>query len=324
MRFYSKIIFVLFVFLIKATFAHAELIGNFILSPENPGPYEQVTVTLNSYDFDVNSADITWKIDNKIASAGPGIKQIKLTTNAVGTFNAVSVTAKLADGQIFQANMNVSPSSVSLLWESPEGFTPPFYEGRTLPAEGALVRVTAIPQMTSYGKIVGPADISYSWYKNDEYIESASGRGKQAADINLEYLSDSTIVKVLARAPDGTSATKNITIYPHAITPIFYLYDPILGTDLTRAITQRFETTKDFTLSFVPYFFSLNNGAGDGATFAWSLDGLPIDTQDNMTINLRPKENTFGSKMLSVSLENTKRILQNAKADLNIVFDTRQ
>ena len=293
MKFYSKIIFVFFVFLIKVNFAHAELIGNFILDPENPGPYEQVSVTLSSYDFDVNSADIAWKIDNKIASRG-------------------------------QASMNVSPSSVALLWESPEGFTPPFYEGRTLPAEGALVRVTAIPQMTSYGKIVGPADISYSWYKNDEYIESASGRGKQAADINLEYLSDSTIVKVLAVAPDRTSATKSITIYPHIISPLFYLNDPILGTDLTRAITQRFETTKDFTLRFIPYFFSLNNGAGDGATFAWSLDGLPIDTQDNMTINLRPKENTFGSRTLGVSIENTKRILQNAKADLNIVFDTRQ
>jgi len=324
MKFYSKIIFVFFVFLIKVNFAHAELIGNFILDPENPGPYEQVTVTLSSYDFDVNSADITWKIDNKIASAGPGVKQIKLTTTAVGTFNNVSVVAKLADGQIFQASMNVSPSSVALLWESPEGFTPPFYEGRTLPAEGALVRVTAIPQMTSYGKIVTPADISYSWYKNDEYIESASGRGKQATDINLEYLSDSTIVKVLAVAPDRTSATKSITIYPHIISPLFYLNDPILGTDLTRAITQRFETTKDFTLRFIPYFFSLNNGAGDGATFAWSLDGLPIDTQDNMTINLRPKENTFGSRTLGVSIENTKRILQNAKADLNIVFDTRQ
>lgn len=324
MRSSFKITLISFVFLIGINFTHAELVGNFILDPENPGPYEQVTVTLSSYDFDVNSADVMWKVDGKTVSSGPGVKQIKLNTNAVGTYNTVSAIAKLADGQIFQADMNVSPSSVVLLWESPESYTPPFYEGRTLPAEGASVRVTAIPQMTSYGKIVGPADISYSWYRNDEYVDSASGRGKQAADINLEYLSDSTIVKVLARAPDGTSATKSITIYPHAISPIFYLYDPILGTDLTRAITSRFETTKEFTLRFVPYFFSLNNRVGDGASFTWTLDGLPIDTEDPTTITLRPKENTFGSRILGVALENTKRVLQNAKVDLNVVFDTRQ
>lgn len=324
MKLKFQIIFIFFIFLAKVNFAHAELIGNFVLNPENPGPYEEVTVKLESYDFDVNSADIIWKIDGKTASSGPGVKQIKLTTGAVGTFNSVSLLAKLADGQVFQANMNVSPSSVVLLWESPESFVPPFYEGRSIPAEGATVRVTAIPQMVSYGKIVVPADISYSWYRNEEYIESASGRGKQSADISLEYLSDSTIIKVLALAPDGTKATKNITIYPHTILPIFYLYDPILGTNLTRAITNRFETTREFTLRFVPYFFSLNNGAGDGASFVWNLDGLPIDTEDSTTITLRPKENAYGSKILSVALENTKRILQNAKTDLNIVFDTRE
>ncbi len=324
MKLNSKIIFIFFIFLIKASFVHAELIGNFVLSPENPGPYETITVKLESYDFDVNSADIVWKIDGKTISSGPGVKQIKLTTNAVGTFNTVSATARLPDGQTFDASMNVSPSSVVLMWESPEAFVPPFYEGRSLPAEGAVVRVTALPQMVSYGKIVGPADISYSWYRNDEYVESASGRGKQSADIALEYLSDSTIIKVLAIAPDGTKAIKDITIYPHSILPIFYLYDPILGTDLTKAFTNRFETTKEFTLRFVPYFFSLNNGAGDGASFVWSLDGLPIDTEDSTTITLRPKENAYGSKILTVALESTKRILQNAKTDLNVVFDTRQ
>ena len=324
MKLKFKIIFIFFIFLTKVTFVHAELIGNFVLNPENPEPFAPVTITLSSYDFDVNSADISWKIDGKTVSTGPGLKQIKLTTNAVGTFNNVSVIAKLPDGQVFQGTMNVSPSSVVLLWESPEAFVPPFYEGRSLPAEGSTVRVTALPQMMSYGKSVTPADISYSWYRNDEYIESASGRGKQAADISLEYLSDSTIIKVLAVAPDGTKTSKDITIYPHNILPIFYLYDPILGTDLTKAVTGRFETTKEFTLRLVPYFFSLNNGVGDTSSFSWNLDGLPIETEDSTTITLRPKENAYGSKILSVALENTKRVLQNAKTDLNIVFDTRQ
>lgn len=324
MKKYFKIIFIFFVFSLKANYAQADLIGNFMLSPENPEPYEQVTVTLNSYDFDVNLADITWKVDGKTVSSGPGVKKITLTTGGVGTFNNVSTVAKLVDGQAFQASMNISPSSVVLLWESPEGYTPPFYEGRTLPAEGAMIRVTAVPQMTSFGKSVSSADISYSWYKNDEYIESASGRGKQAANISLEYLTDSTIIKVLAVAPDGTKATKEITIYPHNILPIFYLNDPILGIDLIKGITSRFETTKEFTLHLIPYFLSINGGVGGGTSFTWTLDGLPIETDDSTTITLRPKEDSFGSHTLGVALENTNRILQTANTSLNIVFDTRK
>ncbi len=321
---YIKIFIVSFLFILEVSIARADLIGNLVLDPVNPGPYSSVTVTLTSYDFDVDNSNISWTINGKLVSSGPGVKQIKITTGAVGTATNISAKATVPGGQIFRATMMLTPASVDLTWESPESFVPPFYEGRSLPAEGATVRVNATPHMSSLGKVLSSADVSYAWYKNDEFIDKLSGRGKSSADINLEYLTDVTSVKVVARAPDGSTATKSIDLYPHNIVPIFYLYDPILGPDLSNAITKRFETTKEFTLRFIPFFFSLNKVAGSGATFSWTIDGLPITTEDDTTVTLRPKENSYGSRVLGINLENSNRILQNTESTLNVVFDTRQ
>lgn len=319
-----KITIFVTIFLIKTLNAKADLIGDLVLSPENPGPHEQVTVSLVSYDFDVNNSNISWFINGKVVSSGPGVKKITITTGDVGVSTNILTKAIVPGGQIFQANMNLVPASVDLTWESPESFVPPFYEGRSQPGEGASIRINATPNMSSNGQVLSPADVSYAWYKNDEFLESASGRGYSSLDTTLEYLTDVTTIKVIARAPDGTTATKSVDIYPHSVIPIFYLYDPILGTELNNAITKRFETTKDFTLKLVPYFFSLNNSVGNDATFTWSIDGLPITTADDTTINLRPKEDSYGSKNLEISLESSSRMLQNLSTSLNIVFDTRK
>ncbi len=324
MRLFTKITIFSVLFFTASLSAQADLIGSLVLSPQNPGPYESVTVTLSSYDFDVDNSDISWTVNGKVISGGDGVKQIKVTTGAVGALTNISARAIVPGGQIFQASLALAPASIELTWESSESFVPPFYEGRSLPGEGASVRVNATPHMSSGNKILSPADVSYAWYKNDEFIEAASGRGKSSADITLEYLTDVTTVKVVARSADGTSATKSIDLYPHESLPIFYIYDPLLGTDMTRAITKRFETTKEFTLRFVPFFFSLNNGLNKSTTFSWSIDGSPIVTEDDTTITLRPKENTSGSRTLGINLENSNRILQNIETGINIVFDTRQ
>lgn len=310
-------------FFLSISYTHADLIADLVLSPQNPGPYQAVTVTLTSYDFDVDSADISWTINGKAGSSGPGLKQIRVNTGPVGSVINVATKAKLPNGQLFQAVMTVTPASVDLVWESPESYVPPFYEGRSLPGEGAQVRVTATPYISSGGKIIAPENISYAWYKNDEFLDTDSGRGKQALNVNLEYLTDVTTIKVIARTGDGLTATKSIDIYPHDVRPVFYLYDPVLGLDLTNAILKRFETTKEFTLKLVPYFFSLNNGAGAGATFSWDIDGLPIVTEDDTTVTLRPKDGAYGSRMLGVAIANSTRILQTIETSINVVFDTR-
>jgi hypothetical protein len=47
-------------------------------------------------------------------------------------------------------------------------------------------------------------------------------------------------------------------------------------------------------------------------------------TPDQNFISLKPKENSYGSRLLSISTNNTKRYLQKAQTELELIFDTRK
>ncbi|MFA5132265.1 MAG: hypothetical protein WC444_02985 [Candidatus Paceibacterota bacterium] len=298
--------------------------GTIDINPTSPAPYSSVTLTLSSYSFNVSTAMITWYSGTKQILSGFGKKEITVRTGASGEVLPLRAKAVTANGTTLEASVSLVPESVSLLYESSEGYVPPFYEGRSLGSEGSTARVSAIPAMSENGKKV-PADlISYTWYANDELLESLSGAGKQSVPIPLEYVRDSTTVKVIATAPYGTKAENTIEIYPHKVMPLLYTYDAVLGTDFTNLITRRFETTKDFTLSLVPFFLSSRGSLGSTVSYDWSLDGMPITPIGGTLLSLSPKKDSYGSRPLSISVDNSVRRLQKAQVDIDLVFDTRK
>ena len=106
--------------------------------------------------------------------------------------------------------------------------------------------------------------------------------------------------------------------------PILYIYNDALGINRDQLIDRRFETVSDFTLSLEPYYFSTNNLLEKTSSYIWLLDGLPVTPLEKTLLSFRPTENSSGSKTLSVILSNSKRKLQSARADLEILFDTRK
>lgn len=318
--FLTSLLLTLF-FIPFAAFAQAE--ASLSLTPENPAPNEDVVVTLVSYSFDVNVANITWSVNGKILLSGLGKKSITLPVGDVGQEIPLTVQATTADGASVTQKINIAPQSVDLLYEGVEGYVPPFYEGRALAGEGSNVRIVAFPTIAEFGKKVPDSNLSYNWYVNDEYKSGSSGIGKSSFVIPLDYLSDSTDVRVLVRSPLGYAAEKTISIYPHATMPIFYKYDEVLGTDLSRAFTRRLELSRDITLSFVPFFLSTRKMEAT-TNYGWYLDGLPVSPVEKDLLSLKPKENSYGSRTLSITAEQTRRRLQKAETSLDIVFDTRK
>ena len=298
--------------------------GTLVLDPQNPGPYEGVTITFKTYDFNVDNAKFTWYVDKKVVLSGKGEKSLPIKTKGVGVNTMVDAKIEVPGGEIVNSAINLSPQAVGLVWESTESYVPPFYEGKALPSEDSAVRIIAVPSFSSQGAQINASDLSYAWYLNDNFINSGSGRGKSTLNTRLDFLSNENTYKVIVRSDGGSVAENRITISPNQISPVFYLKDPILGLDLAHAIEKRFETTKEFALSLVPYFVSSKNGLGSSVNYSWTLDGLLITPNSNTDVTLRPKDNSYGSKFLSVSIENTKRYLQKAQDDLNVVFDTRQ
>jgi hypothetical protein len=311
-------------FLVTASFAYAVDADAVVeIAPANPAPYSSATLTLTSYSFNVSTAMITWSISGKELSSGLGKKQLVVRTGAAGQQIPIKVTAKTADGGLFETTQVIMPESVDLLYETPESFVPPFYEGRSLPSEGAVVRVTAIPTISEGSQKIPAGSLSYTWYVNDEVVENASGAGRQVLTVPMDYITEVTTVGVLVTSPRGARAENKIDIYPHAVIPAVYAYDAVLGTNLSRIIRQRFETTTDFTLQLVPYFLSARAGLERSAIYTWLLDDSPITPIGGQLLSLSPKKGSYGSRTLSIIVDNSLRKLQEARTDLDLIFDTR-
>jgi hypothetical protein len=316
--FFSIIVFQLFF----SSTVYADPSATISLNPENPEPKSNVALTLESYSFNVNTAIITWKINDVTIRKGEGEKTFSLRTGNVGEVSHVTVTAETSDGSLIEQTIDVVPSSVILLFEAPKSYVPVLYEGRSLPSDGGLVRVTALPQISDNGVPILPSSLSYSWYLNDSILKSLSGVGKQSATIRLDYLKNKNDIKVIVRSPFGNSGTKKIVVYPHAIMPLLYTYDPTLGTNFTTLIERRFEATSDFTLSLEPFYLSQKEQKDP--TFTWYIDGLPATPFGGRLLSLHPKENSYGTKMVTIKVSGPDKRIQKAETQLEIIYDTRK
>lgn len=319
-----KRFFISFALMAVALHASAQLESTISVFPKNPEPFQEVSLLLTSYSYDVNVATITWKRGSTVLLSGVGAKQLKLRTGNIGEEISITYLAETVAGEVITGSITISPQFVNLIYESPESYTPPFYEGRTLPAEGARIRVTALASMSEGKKLVPISNLSFSWYINDEFYQTTAGIAGSSASIPLDYLTTATDIKVMVRSPRGNVAEKTISIYPAQPLPLIYAYNDILGADYSRAYTGRMELAKDITLKLEPYYLSTRGNLSKSAQYSWYLDGLPISPQEKDVLALKPKDNSYGARNLSIIIENTKRVLQKAQLDMEIVFDTRQ
>ncbi len=302
--------------------AQSQVSASIKLFPKNPEPLSTVSLTLTSYSFDVNTAVITWKSQGKVLLEGQGAKTLDVRTGRVGESYPITVIAQTIDGSSIEQTLTISPSSVMLLYEAPRSYVPLLYEGRSLPSEGAIVRLTALPSISDEGDIVPPSSLSYTWYVDNEAVRAASGLGKQSANLRLDYLQNKTTFKVIVRSPYGNIGEKSVTIYPHAVMPLLYTYDSLFGVNFNNLIQKRFETINDFIISLQPFYVS--DEENRPASFVWYLDGLPATPLGGRVLAMRPKENSYGSKMLSIDVFGADRRIQSATTKTEILFDTRK
>jgi hypothetical protein len=178
------------------------------LSPENPGPKTVVTLTLESYTMNIDTATVVWQVNGKAILKGIGEKSLKVKTGNVGESSRITVSITSASGDSITQEITITPSSLLLLYEAPKSYVPLLYPGRSLPGEGGTARVTAIPLISDGGKALSPSSLSYAWYIDDTYREDLSGLGRQSASINVDYLTNKADVRVLVRTPFGNSTSK--------------------------------------------------------------------------------------------------------------------
>jgi hypothetical protein len=317
----KKALPILFFFLsFSFTSSQVRLTGQIDFTPANPKPYETIRVTLKSFSFDVNAANISWYVNKVLVERGVGEKSFSISLGEANKTFYIGVDVVSAEGQSFQSSIDVTPHFTPLLIEGVEGYTPPFYEGRSLYGESAKVRVVAFPIVTEGGVPLNKKNMVYRWRVNTVPFSESGGYGKNSFILRQDELEEENNVDVTVTSLSGnTSLVERVSVRPYEIEPLFYEYDPLYGVNLGRAYESTLSIKGPLKIYYAPYNFSYSKST---SFFNWSLNGLPIVTDSDFLVNLIPKENSRGVSTIGITAQHTTKLLQALDSTINVNFDT--
>jgi hypothetical protein len=292
--------------------------------PANPGPNQYVRVSIVSYNTDINGANVAWSINGKVQKTGIGEKQFNFTTGAVNTTTTLGIKVVTAEGETIIKSIPIKPVAVDLLWQA-ESVTPPFYKGKALFSHQSKITFIAIPHMTNgSGVEISPKNLIYKWTRNGTVKEDDSGYGKNTYSENAPLIS-----RPIEMSVEVTSQTNNavgfgnITANPIDPTVVFYRRNPIYGIEFEKALSGMVEMTNTNEVSVValPIFFAKNSRNYSDLTYKWAINGAGIGNDQSLSEQVfRPKEGTSGTSNISLSVENSDKILQFGKGSFNLNF----
>jgi hypothetical protein len=281
--------------------------------PENPQPYQQVTVSLQSYSTDLNKANIVWRNASKVIQSGFG--KTSYTFTALGPDIPLVFDITITpEGSIEKVTKRivVSPSEIDVLWEAVDGYTPPFYKGKSFASAEGVIKTVAIPSSNK-------GNVSYTWKSNSNTVLSASGFNKDSYVFKNSELSTKEKVTVNASSVNGTyNATRSIDIPIVSPKIIFYKKTPLEGILYNQALTnESFVSEDELTLVAEPYFLALN-GNETNFTYDWKINGESIATPSKKTeLTVRPSERG-GYATISLMLENLNTLFQKVTAQIRV------
>ncbi len=288
--------------------------------PENPQPYQDVTITLSSYATDLNKAMIEWQSGSNTVLSGYGKTSYSFKTLGSNTITIFDI-AITVPGSIDTINKRIAinPSEVSLTWEAVDSYTPPFYRGKSFPSPESLIKVIATPNTNTIKQ--GKGNISYTWKSGDNTVLSASGYNKDSYVFKNSELNDSDKVTVTAESVDGQyNATNTIEIPITTPKVIFYKKSPTEGVLYGQALTNdTFMTEDEATIVAEPYFLPIK-GNEDNFTYSWKINDKDIDTPSKKTeLTVRPASRG-GYATISVIYENLNTLYQKASGQIKLNF----
>jgi hypothetical protein len=290
--------------------------------PDNPQPYDNVTIELSSYATDLTKAMIQWKQGSTLVLSGYGKTSYAFTAPGPDSVTVFTVTIQPVEGgDAITKQIVISPSEIDLMWESANGYTPPFYRGKALPTSESDIRVVAIPNTTTIKQ--GKGDISYSWSagQNDTVMTDASGYNKDSFEFQNSAINLTESVSVTASSVDGRyNATNSIDVPIVSPQVIFYKRSPTDGVLYNQALDDSTTITEDeATIVAVPYFLA-TVGNENNFTYNWQINGSPIDTPAKKTeLTIQPTEHD-GYATIDVDFENPQTLYQKVTGELNLNF----
>ncbi len=288
------------------------------VTPENPKDNEVVTITTSSINFDLDGADFVWKINDITQKNGRGIKSFSFKTGSLGSVTVVTLNIVSSDrASVFERFITIKASSVDLIFESPDSYTPPFYKGKKLPAQESLIKIVAIPNAPGFGKTINGKDFIYSWKRNGKNITSVSGFGKQSYTFNMDYMNGDEIVEVSVRTSDGSySGVGKTTI--KAVNPIIKFYEKNQNQiNLSKSLRENTLIKNPTTIASIPYFISAKTRIDKNISYDWKINN-EFFTGDNNKSEITIGAEKEGQITLDLSIEHATKFFQETAKRLKI------
>ena len=293
---------------------------SFSMSPEVPGAFQDVTITVDSYLTNVSRAYFVWKKDGVTELSSAGANEFTFTTGDIGEKTTIDVGVLLPSGETIQKTLRFNPAEADLVWEGADSYVPPFYRGRALPTSEGTIRVLAIPQVNNTGTTANINNFVFRWTRNDGVLSDSSGFNKSSLLFQQSYLNDDENIEVVAQ-DNSTGATARGSISVPVFSPkiLFYIRDPINGVDWFHELGDQYEVgAAEKTVLAAPYFFSPPNPLSGQLKYTWTINGqdVPNPSVQNM-LTLKSGE-TKGFSNLTLKIENTLKLFLEAEKNITI------
>ncbi len=285
--------------------------------PENPQPRDPVTVTIETYSFNLDNSNTRWYVNGNLAQEGKGIKTLTFQVGNLGQASNVRIVIDSNKGQLIK-NISITPNVVTIMWEA-QTYTPTFFKGKALFSHQSTITFMAQPQLIVRGRTLNSSNLIYTWSKDGTVLGNQNGYGKQTLTLTGSVISRS--MKILVEVQDPTTgATASGVIQVDPVDPevATYVVDPLYGTQYNKVIGGTLRLTgKEVTLTAVPYFFS----NAESVSYNWSINGTTIsDGQNTRTRVFRKVGEVFGISEVSLKVIQESKLLQFASYSLAIDF----
>ncbi|OGJ11705.1 hypothetical protein A2467_03020 [Candidatus Nomurabacteria bacterium RIFOXYC2_FULL_36_8] len=288
--------------------------------PEIPEPYQDVNIKLVSYATDLNKAIIEWRVGSNIVLSGYGKINYSMkapgpniTTNIILSITPVNSISKIIKQIVVQ------PSDIEVLWEAVDGYTPPFYKGKSLISKEGTIKLVAIPNSSTIKS--GRGNISYKWMRDDATVEEVSGYNKDSYIFENNVLKSNETINLTASSVDGSyNANKNLDIPIYSPKVLFYKKSPTEGVQYNKVLDSNTIFTGDeMTIVAEPYFLAIK-GNENLFNYTWNINGDPIKTPSKKTeLTIRPTARG-GYANIDVTLENVNKIFQKVSGALKLTL----
>ncbi len=285
------------------------------LLPANPGPNQSVMASVSSLEFNIDLAKISWSLGTKVLKSGQGVKSVSFTSPGAGKSEILSVVVTPTGRSPITTSIAVAPGgTVDLIFEAVDGYTPPFYRGKTLPIKQSAIKVVAMPVVkSSNGTFAKPSTFAYTWNKDGTNAGGQSGLGKNSIVFGNQILENSNRLEV--SATNGLETVKGfITVVPFTPEIIFYEYDQSRGMGQYSKVFKTNTSIDQPRLTIVaePYFLMKDWATNKDVTFNWMLNNQSAKAGEKNTLGIITT--TKGQVDVAVTYDETQRLFRNIKA----------